>query len=333
VQNPLFPSFIVRRGCAKPILYLNIHGATSSSDKEKELTVSQVKEKNSLTTNAEVAPEPVKASQVGWFSRPRRSPFGRVAFVVSIVRTLGGIGGLVPFLMSGSMSPDVLTLAICSLATMILLATRYRWATLVATPLAAYITYITLKQPFALFDLANPYGPNGGFPFFVLGVVAFALSILMLGSLIGASLEILNQRPSPRWVFAALMSLVAGLMIGSIFIGAISSTQNAAGATGTILTNGVPTVHVGAGGFVQSSVTLSKGQDLLLVSDSSVQHDLVLGQWQSGQPVTESEPGAPAVNNMILHGQNVTIGPFNTAGTYHIICVIHTNMSLTVVVQ
>jgi plastocyanin len=295
--------------------------------------VSQVKEKNSLTTSAEAASEPVKASQVGWFTRQRPSAFGRVAFWVSIVRALGGVAGLVPFLLTGSMSPDVLMLAVCSLASVILLATRYRWATLVTTLLAAYIAYITLNQPFALFDLANPYGPNGGFPFFVLGVVAFALSILVLGCLIGASLEILSQRPSPRWAFAALISLIAGLMIGSIFIGAISSTATSAGAKGTIFTNGVPTVHVGAGGFVQSSVTLSKGQDLLLVSDSSVQHDLVLGEWQSGQPVTESEPGAPTVNNLVLQGKNVTIGPFNTAGTYHIICVIHSNMSLTVVVQ
>lgn len=295
--------------------------------------MSQVKEKNGLTTSAKVDPEPVKASQGGWFTRQRPSAFGRVAFWVSVVRTLGGIGGLVPFLLSGSMSLDVLMLAVCSLASVILLATRYRWATLVTTLLAAYITYVTLKQPFALFDLANPYGPNGGLPFFILGVVAFGLSLLVLGCMIGASLELLSQRPSPRWAFAALMCLVAGLMIGAIFIGAISSTATSAGATGTILTNGVPTVHVGAGGFVQSSVTLSKGQDLLLVSDSSVQHDLVLGQWQNSQPVSESEPGAPAVNNVIVDGQNVTIGPFNTAGTYHIICVIHTNMSLTVVVQ
>lgn len=295
--------------------------------------MSQVKEKNSLTTSAEVASESVKASQVGWFTRQRPSAFGRVAFWVAIVRTLGGIGGLVPFLLSGSMSPDVLTLAVCSLASVILLATRYRWAPLVTTLLAAYLAYVTLNQPFALFDLANPYGPNGGFPFFVIGVVAFGLSLLMLGCLIANSLEILSQKPSPRWVFAALMSLVAGLMIGAIFIGTISSTQNSAGATGTTLTNGVPTVHVGAGGFVQSSVTLSKGQNLLLVTDSNVQHDLVLGQWQNGQPVTESEPGAPAVNNVVLNGQNVTIGPFNTAGTYHIICVIYRNMSLTVVVQ
>jgi len=231
------------------------------------------------------------------------------------------------------MSPDVLTLALCALATLVLLTTRYRWATLLATPLSAYILYVTFNQPFALFDLANPYGPNGGFPFFIVGVVAFALSILLLGCLIAASLEILAQRTSPRWVFAALMSLVAGLMIGSIFIGAISASSASASTNGPILTNGVPTVHVGAGGFVQSSVTISKGQDLLLISDSTVQHDLVLGAWQNGQPVTQNEPGAPAINNVVLNGQNVTLGPFTTAGTYHVICVIHRNMSLTVIVQ
>ena len=43
----------------------------------------------------------------------------------------------------------------------------------------------------------------------------------------------------------------------------------------------------------------------------------------------------PTVNNLTFNsaGQSMTVGPFNTAGTYHLYCSVHVNMNLTVIVQ
>jgi plastocyanin len=34
-----------------------------------------------------------------------------------------------------------------------------------------------------------------------------------------------------------------------------------------------------------------------------------------------------------LNNNTATVGPFTTAGTYHIFCTIHPGMSLTIIVQ
>lgn len=45
-----------------------------------------------------------------------------------------------------------------------------------------------------------------------------------------------------------------------------------------------------------------------------------------------NEPGAPTVSNVQVNGKSIEVGPFTTAGTYHIYCVVHQGMNLTVVV-
>jgi len=46
------------------------------------------------------------------------------------------------------------------------------------------------------------------------------------------------------------------------------------------------------------------------------------------------ETGAPTVSNLMFStaGQSRVIGPFNTAGTFHLYCSIHTGMNLTITV-
>ncbi len=120
------------------------------------------------------------------------------------------------------------------------------------------------------------------------------------------------------------------MVIGAILIGAI--VQPAASA-GTTYTNGVPTVHMSAGNFDQSSVTIPKGSKLLLVEDFSSVHILANGSWQNGVPKPEKELGAPAINNVQVSSNSVEIGPFPIAGTYHIYCTVHQGMNLTIIVQ
>ena len=85
--------------------------------------------------------------------------------------------------------------------------------------------------------------------------------------------------------------------------------------------------------FTQPSITIAKGSKLLLVDDVAVTHILVNGSWQRSTATPVHEPGAPTVNNVQVNGTNTEIGPFTTAGTYHLYCIIHQRMNLTIIVQ
>ncbi len=283
-------------------------------------------EKKGLVQNVEPLPS-------GPFARRSLSVLGKTALWVSFIRFLGGLSALIAFAAAkGTPSPDVYVVTGFSLAVVVLLATRIRWAPIASIPFAAYVLYVTFVQPFLLFDLANPKGPNGGFPLFVADVIALGTTIIVLGCCIGYAVENYTQRSKrvPRWYIAG-MGLVIGMIIGGIFIGAMAEPSAASAAAN--YTNGVPTVHMGAGGFVQPSVTISKGSKLTLVDDSTVVHVLFNGSWQNGTPQVAPEAGAPTLNAVQMSGNSVTVGPFTTAGTYHILCSVHRGMNLTVIVQ
>src|SRR5947209_19905103 len=192
--------------------------------------------------------------------------------------------------------------------------------------------YLVFTEPYVIESLVHPKtDPQGGFGHFVMVVIITAVAFIAFGASIGAAVQNYRQgsRQALRWLPSAL-SLVAGMVIGAIFIGAIAQESL---ATGTTYTNGVPTVHMSAGSFLQSSVTMPKGSKLMLVDDVAALHILANGSWQNGVPNTTSEPGAPRVNNVQVNGGSTEIGPFSAAGTYHIYCEVHQGMNLTIIVQ
>ena len=143
-----------------------------------------------------------------------------------------------------------------------------------------------------------------------------------------------------RLGFLTLMFAV--LAFGSILLaacarpGTISGTANNGGSSGGGNNGGGNTVHMGPATFVQSSITISKGSKLTLVDDVSVPHIIANGMYDaSGAPKPAKEPGAPTVNNLQFSssGDSKDIGPFTTAGTYHLYCTIHVNMNLTITVK
>src|SRR5438270_407879 len=82
------------------------------------------------------------------------------------------------------------------------------------------------------------------------------------------------------------------------------------------------------------TVLATKGESLVLVEDDSVEHIIQNGTWTpSGLPHPQTEPGAPLVHSLDLKGGSLHIGPFTTAGVFHLYCTIHQGMSLTIVVQ
>lgn len=139
----------------------------------------------------------------------------------------------------------------------------------------------------------------------------------------------------------ALVTLLTVLAIGSILLAACSrtGTTTTGGTTPTSTTSGggggggcaSGTVHMGASNFLQSCVNVSKGSKVTLIDDVQVLHIITNGSWtSSGTPMQATEPGAPTINNVSISGGNADIGPFNTAGTFHVFCTVHVGMNLTV---
>ncbi len=180
-------------------------------------------------------------------------------------------------------------------------------------------------------SLTNPKGPHGGFSAFIGEVLVVANAMIAFIAIVGTVVQDYSggRRTAPRWLTSAL-GVVLGLVIGACFIGALSQPIV---APALAYTNGVPTLHVSAGNFDLPSVTIAKGSKLLLVDDTTSQHVLANGMWQQNTPIEKQELGAPLVSNLTLSGNTVTIGPFATAGTYHILCLIHHGMNLTIIVQ
>ncbi len=94
----------------------------------------------------------------------------------------------------------------------------------------------------------------------------------------------------------------------------------------------VPTVHMGALGFIQNSIILHKGEMLDLVDDTISPHQIENGSWVNSVAKPALEPGAPRVNQVFNGYDSSLVGPFNAAGTFHLYCAIHEEMNLTVYV-
>ena len=94
-----------------------------------------------------------------------------------------------------------------------------------------------------------------------------------------------------------------------------------------------PTVHMGGADFLQKSVTIKKGDSVNLVDDSTSPHIIVNGSWDGSTQKPAQEPGAPTVKLQFNGNDSAPMGPFNTAGTFHVYCTIHQGMNLEVIVQ
>ena len=109
------------------------------------------------------------------------------------------------------------------------------------------------------------------------------------------------------------------------------SSGGTGGGGGSNCANG--TVQTGASTFEQPCVNVTKGASLKVVPAVTSLHILTNGSWVNGNQQIAQEPGAPSVNNVSVTSSTVSIGPFTTAGTFHIFCTVHPNMNLTVEVK
>lgn len=130
-----------------------------------------------------------------------------------------------------------------------------------------------------------------------------------------------------------MKKLLAALIFLS-FITLIAAACSRGTSTGSI-GDSASTVHMSDLKFVQSSITISKGSTLTLVDDSATPHIIANGSWMNGNAEPMQEHGMPAVNNVQISGsgRSQTIGPFTMTGTFHLYCIVHPEMNLTVIVQ
>jgi plastocyanin len=104
-------------------------------------------------------------------------------------------------------------------------------------------------------------------------------------------------------------------------------------SSGSSTGSGSSTVHLTATNFAVPTITIAKGSTLTLIDDAAVVHIIKNGSWVNGNQVPKQEAGAPTVNVQFNGNDTHTIGPFNTAGTFHIFCTVHPNMNLTIIVK
>jgi len=125
----------------------------------------------------------------------------------------------------------------------------------------------------------------------------------------------------------ALSTLLVLLALTLISCTVVGNTNNPGSSDNTV---GLDTQS-----FTPSSITIKKGSSITLDNQDAVAHIITNGSWQGSVPDSQSEPGAPVVNNLTISSvhQTATIGPFNTAGTFHFYCIVHSGMNLTVIVQ
>ncbi len=228
----------------------------------------------------------------------------------------------------------VLPLLIAALVTLVGVAgilRRWRFAPGLGALVALAPVVTVLAIPLAGSTLLHP---TANLAFFGILLVQCACALIVLVG--GAAAVIQNtqgrEQPSSRWL-SAFLSGVLGLVLGMLLLAGIVSANPPSTAASTA-TDGMPTVHIAGSNFLTNVVLVPKGESLVLVEDDSVEHIIQNGTWTpSGLPHPQTEPGAPIVHSLDLKGGSLHIGPFTTAGVFHLYCTIHQGMSLTVVVQ
>jgi plastocyanin len=154
-------------------------------------------------------------------------------------------------------------------------------------------------------------------------------------------IERFHMKNSSVKLFASILMVLA---LASVLLASCARPGASSGNEGSSSTGGTSgggqsgaassaTVHMGDANFLQDSVTISKGGSVTLVDDSSVIHIIQNGSWVNGVAKPAKEPGAPTVQVSFQGKDSHDIGPFNTAGTFHVYCTIHPGMNLTIIVQ
>ncbi|HEX9039150.1 MAG TPA: hypothetical protein VF808_19370 [Ktedonobacterales bacterium] len=240
-------------------------------------------------------------------------------FGYPVVRALAQ-GGRVP--------PPPLIFVIADLVAIAIVATRWRWGYSIALFVGAASLLLDLSPGYPLYQLTHPAGNFTTFGSFVAHVALNALATIASGT---ALIQVMRKRAfySPRWMQAAVTGVVC-LAIGALLVGATAQVSGGSASAAA----GTESVHLAADTFAPDIIALHKGDTLTVINDVGVPHILANGTWSaSGQAQPGAEPNAPVIKNVQISSGSVVLGPFTSPGTYHILCIVHPGMDLTVIVQ
>ena len=123
------------------------------------------------------------------------------------------------------------------------------------------------------------------------------------------------------------------ILFGLVLFGTIAVLLGACAIVDTSTMASGPAVHMSGTNFTQSSITIHKGDMLNLVDDAASTHIITNGSWVGSTQKPAKESGAPSINTTLSGNDSATVGPFTTAGTFHLYCTVHPGMNLSVVVQ
>jgi len=262
---------------------------------------------------------------------PGRSALSKVAAIALLGTSLAYFANLLlAFIAAQTFILPLLILGVVTLLGAALCFLRFRWAPAVGAAVALGAISVQMSVPINQYFITHP---SDAASFITLITI---LSFGLVGMIAGITATLQNYRnpgaSAPgnlRFLLTSFTTFVVGMMVVSLIVAANPPTS-----ASSTTTNGEPTVHMSATAFVQNVVLVPKGAKLLLVDDGNVEHVLRNGFWKAdGSQMSSVEPGAPLVKDVTVNGGSVDIGPFATAGTYHIYCTIHSQMNLTIVVQ
>lgn len=263
-------------------------------------------------------------------TRPGLSALGKTTALATLGNALTYFVNLLLVLVLGNVFiPPLLILGLVTLVAAGISLLRFRLAPAISALVVLVAGIGTFTVPINQYHITHP---GEGITFISdLLILAFAVVAVVAGLATTVQNYRGLERPTPRNLrpmLTAFTAFVIGMMVVSL-IATANPPTSAASAT----TNGEPTVHLSPTAFVQNVVLVPKGSKLLLVDDGNYDHVLQNGFWQGTTPHNHGEPGAPTVQNRDINGGSLEIGPFTTAGIYHIYCSVHVGMNLTIVVQ
>jgi plastocyanin len=262
---------------------------------------------------------------------PGRSTLSKVAAIALLGTSLAYFANLLLVLIAAqTFILPLLILGVVTLLGAALCFLRFRPAPAIGAVVALGAISVQMSIPINQYFITHPSDAASFIP--LITILSFGLVVIIVG--IAATLQNYRNRGALapgnlRLLLTSFTTFVVGMIVVSLIVAANPPTSAA-----STTTNGEPTVHMSATNFVQNVVLVPKGAKLRLVDDGNVEHVLRNGFWKAdGAPESSVEPGAPVVRDVTVNGGSIVVGPFATAGVYHIYCTIHSQMNLTIVVQ
>ena len=266
-------------------------------------------------------------------SSPRPLSVFSKTFLVVILAHAGMLTALGLFVQQ----PVVLILAGIEAFVASLMLFGLRWVSIIGSLLGFAMLLIFLTATgFPVHHLTHP---KDAFGYGVLPALSFLMYMVMTGLFWCAAMlivtgvtTVIHTYVFARWQnfpwFKTALTGAICLWCGAVMVGALTQPER------PINTLSPGTVALEVGSFSPSSISLTKGEHLTIVDSGAYHHNLSMGRWMHGQPVLQNQPGAPSLTNKDVNaaGQTVILGPFTTAGTFYLMCSLHHNMMLKIIV-